>query len=56
MDELYELTKIDKWFLYKLKDIVALEKTLSGYNKLEEIPDETLLLAKQGGFSDFQVR
>ena len=55
VDELYELTKIDKWFLYKLKDIVALEKTLSGYNKLEEIPDETLLLAKQGGFSDFQI-
>ena len=55
VDKLYELTKIDYWFLYKLQNIVAMEKTLSSYKRLSDIPDEVLLMAKQQGYSDFQI-
>lgn len=55
VDQLYELTKIDRWFLYKLENIVKTEKELLSYNKLQDIPDEILLQAKKQGFSDFQI-
>lgn len=55
VDKIHELTKIDKWFLYKLKGIYDLEGALGKFNQLEEINSDTLLEAKKKGFSDFQI-
>jgi carbamoyl-phosphate synthase large subunit len=55
IDKIYELTKIDKWFLYKLKNIIELKNHLSGYRSIEELPPDILLQAKVNGFSDFQI-
>ena len=55
IDRIYELTKIDKWFLGKLKNIVDFKEKLCGYNTLEEIPADVLREAKILGFSDFQI-
>lgn len=54
IDEIYELTKIDKWFLYKIKNIVQMEEELSKYD-IETIPKEVLRKAKRLGFSDKQI-
>uniref|UniRef100_UPI00398E636B carbamoyl-phosphate synthase [ammonia], mitochondrial isoform X2 n=1 Tax=Pristiophorus japonicus TaxID=55135 RepID=UPI00398E636B len=54
VDEIYDLTAIDKWFLYRLKCIVMMEKQLTEQNS-ESITDELLLKAKQDGFSDRQI-
>jgi carbamoyl-phosphate synthase large subunit len=55
VDRIYELTRIDKWFLYKLKNIINIKDELCSYSRLEEIPHELLAHAKINGFSDFQV-
>ncbi len=55
VERIHELTKIDRWFLYKLANIVETEHELEKYDTLEELPDELLLTAKKEGFSDFQV-
>ena len=55
IERISELTKIDPWFLGKLKNIVDYKNTLSGYNSLDELPDEVLRKAKELGFSDFQI-
>jgi len=55
VDQVYDLTKIDRWFLYKLKKIHDMKGELSKYNSAEEIPNGLLLEAKQKGFSDFQI-
>ena len=55
VERIEELTKIDVWFLERLKHIVDLKHKLQTYNKLEEIPDEFLLEVKRAGFSDFQI-
>ncbi len=55
VERISELTKIDPWFLGKLKNIVDYKEVLSGYNTLEEIPEEVLRQAKVLGFSDFQI-
>ncbi len=55
IDKLYELTKIDRWFLFKLQNIIGLEHELEKYNSLEKLPNELLLEAKKAGFSDFQI-
>ena len=55
IDRIEELTKIDKWFLERLKHIVDLKHELMKYNKIEEVPDTLLLEVKQCGFSDFQI-
>jgi carbamoyl-phosphate synthase large subunit len=55
VDRIYDLTKIDKWFLYKLKNIYDLTKTLEKFNSLEKLPDDLLKESKKMGFSDFQV-
>lgn len=55
IDRIYELTRIDKWFLYKLKNIIELKNHLSIYKSIEELPPDTLLQAKVCGFSDFQI-
>jgi len=55
IERIHELTKIDRWFLHKLNNIVKTSKELDGYSRLEDIPSEVLTLAKQQGFSDFQI-
>jgi len=55
IDRIYELTKIDRWFLYKLKNIFDLKNELAGVNRLEELDDDKLREAKVEGFSDFQI-
>ena len=55
VDQIHELTKIDRWFLYKLHNIVATADELEGYNSPEELPEGLLRLAKEQGFSDFQI-
>ncbi len=55
IERIYELTKIDPWFLGKLKNIVDYKNVLATYNKVEELPEEVLRQAKVLGFSDFQI-
>uniref|UniRef100_A0A8B9J9G6 Carbamoyl-phosphate synthetase 2, aspartate transcarbamylase, and dihydroorotase n=1 Tax=Astyanax mexicanus TaxID=7994 RepID=A0A8B9J9G6_ASTMX len=53
VDHLYELTKIDRWFLHKMQNIVNHEKLLQTYNQDESLmPPEVMRKAKQLGFSD----
>ncbi|MFC1724306.1 carbamoyl-phosphate synthase (glutamine-hydrolyzing) large subunit [candidate division KSB1 bacterium] len=54
INELYEKTKIDEWFLYKIKNIIDTEKDLSRYS-LDNVPSELLRTAKKHGFSDLQA-
>ena len=55
IERIYELTKIDPWFLGKLKNIVDYKKVLATYNKIEDLPEDVLRQAKILGFSDFQI-
>ena len=55
VDRIYELTKIDPWFLYKLKNIFDLNNELLKYNSLKDLPVSCLKKAKIMGFSDFQI-
>uniref|UniRef100_A0A4W4H0Z9 Carbamoyl-phosphate synthetase 2, aspartate transcarbamylase, and dihydroorotase n=1 Tax=Electrophorus electricus TaxID=8005 RepID=A0A4W4H0Z9_ELEEL len=56
VDHLYELTKIDRWFLHKMKNIVDHEKLLETFNQDESVmPPEVMRKAKQLGFSDKQI-
>ena len=55
IERIYELTKIDPWFIGKLKNIVDFKNKLLAYNSLEEITPETMREAKILGFSDFQI-
>lgn len=55
VDSIHELTKIDKWFLYRLKGIIDTSEALAKYDTVEKVPDDLLLKAKKQGFSDFQV-
>ncbi len=55
IDRLYELTRIDPWFLERLKNIVDYKHVLEGYNSIEELPADVLRKAKVMGFSDFQI-
>ncbi|MBP8959473.1 MAG: carbamoyl-phosphate synthase (glutamine-hydrolyzing) large subunit [Bacteroidales bacterium] len=55
IDKIYELTKIDRWFLYKLQNIIEIKNHLCRYKTIEEIPRDVLIEAKEAGFSDFQI-
>ena len=54
IDKIHSLSKIDKWFLHKIKNIVDTNKEL-GECDAKTVPKELLKLAKQQGFSDFQI-
>ncbi|MEG1793987.1 MAG: carbamoyl-phosphate synthase (glutamine-hydrolyzing) large subunit [Rikenellaceae bacterium] len=55
VEKIHELTKIDCWFLYKLKNIRTIYHDLEKYHSIADVPNDKLLLAKQLGFSDFQL-
>lgn len=55
VDRIHDLTKIDKWFLYRLKNIMDTAKALTEFDSVEHIPEQLLRTAKQQGFSDFQI-
>lgn len=55
VDKIHELTKIDKWFLYKLRNLYQTATELESRNHIKDIPQDLLKLAKQQGFSDFQI-
>jgi carbamoyl-phosphate synthase large subunit len=54
VDRIHELSKIDRWFLYKMKNIVNTEKEMVSLRS-ETIPEELLRKAKQQGYSDKQL-
>ncbi len=55
VDRIFELTKIDRWFLHRLDNIIRLDNELGKFDKLADVPDALLREAKQRGFSDFQI-
>jgi len=55
VDRIHELTKIDRWFLFKLHNIVDTAGELEGFNDLKDVPATLIRCAKQQGFSDFQI-
>ena len=55
VERIYELTKIDPWFIERMKNIVDFKEVLEVYNSLEELPKDVLKKAKMLGFSDFQI-
>jgi carbamoyl-phosphate synthase large subunit len=55
IDKIHELTNIDKWFLYKLRNITDIKDRLAKFSNLGELPLELLREAKINGFSDFQI-
>lgn len=55
VDKIHELTKIDKWFLYKLRNLYQTATELESLNNIKDISQDLLKLAKQQGFSDFQI-
>ena len=55
IDRIYELTRIDPWFIQRLKNIVDYKEVLSQYTRIEDLPADVLRQAKRLGFSDFQI-
>ena len=59
VDQIHDLTKIDKWFLDKLMNIMQTSKELhewgNNHTQLSQLPKDLLYRAKRQGFSDFQV-
>ena len=55
IERIEELTKIDPWFLQKMKNIVDYKAVLEGYDSIEALPADVLRKAKMMGFSDFQI-
>ncbi len=60
VDEIYELTKIDRWFIRKIKNIVDMEEQLKTWAEktkydIWKVPDEVIRKAKRLGFSDYQL-
>ncbi len=55
VQRIHELTKIDLWFLYRLQNIMDTSHRLEQYSDFAQLPVQLLRLAKQQGFSDFQI-
>lgn len=54
IDRIFELSKIDKWFLYKMRNIGGIGEELKKYS-IKTLPPELLMEAKKKGFSDKQI-
>ncbi len=55
IDEIHDLTKIDKWFLYKLAHIIDIDKRLRKCTSVNVLDKDLLREAKVYGFTDFQI-
>ncbi len=55
VDQIHDLTKIDKWFLHKLNNLYATAVEMEQYSEVEALPKTLVQRAKQQGFSDFQI-
>lgn len=55
VDKIHDLTKIDKWFLEKLQNIIKVKDEVANYDTLESMPTKLLKESKVRGFSDFQI-
>ena len=55
VEKIEDLTKIDAWFISRLKHIVDLKHQLQQLNSLDEISEEMMREVKSCGFSDFQI-
>ena len=55
VDQIHELTKIDKWFLEKLKHIIDIDEKLKALKSVNNLGKEMLREAKIYGFTDFQI-
>lgn len=55
VEQIYQLTKINHWFLERLENIFKFSKTLAQYKTVESIPSDVMWEAKRLGFSDFQI-
>ncbi len=55
IDQIHELTKIDKWFLYKLRHIIDIDESLKKCKSINVLDKELLRTAKIYGFTDFQI-
>lgn len=52
---IHKLTKIDKWFLHQIKQLVNLEKELTRCNVAEDIDGDLMMKLKRSGYSDAQI-
>ncbi|MCD8164848.1 MAG: carbamoyl-phosphate synthase (glutamine-hydrolyzing) large subunit [Bacteroides sp.] len=55
IDQIHDLTRIDRWFLQKLMNIINLARQIEQYNDIKEVPAELICQAKIQGFTDFQL-
>lgn len=55
VDRIHELTKIDRWFLEKLHNIITTDNELREFDEINKLPAGLLRTAKEQGFSDFQI-
>ncbi len=55
IDEIHNRTKIDNWFLFKLKKIFNIKVEIEKYNKISDLSLNLVYDAKKAGFSDFQL-
>ncbi|EJT96748.1 carbamoyl-phosphate synthase [Dacryopinax primogenitus] len=55
VDQIHDLTKIDKWFLYKIDNIVQTSRQMTEAGTLQALNKDFMLIAKRMGFSDHQI-
>ena len=55
MEEVYQLSKIDPWFLDNIKELTEEEDSIQSYGKLETVPVEEMRRAKRLGYADLQL-
>ena len=55
VDRIHQLTKIDRWFLEKLHNIIVTDNELRAFDEISKLPAGLLRTAKEQGFSDFQI-
>ena len=55
VEKVHQLTKIDRWFLYRLYNLLTTARRLEDYSNLNDLPAELIRTAKEQGFTDFQI-